>query len=466
MASSAAAGGNGAAPATARTRKPLVKQMWFWVLVAVVAAAALGVAAPKAAVSLQPLGTVFINAIKMIVGPIVFCLVVTGVGGLTNLKEAGRIGLRSLVYFEAVSTLALLIGLLAVNLFQPGAGLNIDPSKIQVSQAVQGYIGQGKSNDWWSVLLNIVPTSVVSPFTEGNILQILFIGVLVAIAVHMAGPRARGIVTGLEKANLILFKVLKIVMYAAPVGVFGALTALVGSSGLATLAGLGKLIGMYWVTCIIFVVVVMGLILAAVGLNVFKLLRYLKEEILIVLGTSSSEAVLPQVLGKLENLGAPRDVVGLTVPTGYTFNQDGTSIYYAFCAVFIAQATGVQLSVWAQLGLVAVLMLTSKGVAAVTGAGFIVLAATLSTLGTVPVAGIMLIFGINRFLSDGAALTNLFGNTVAGLVVSKWEGNLDLARAKKVLDRQPVEPLPAIADLPGEHAPAAPDHGIVPEGAK
>ncbi|MDQ4489785.1 cation:dicarboxylase symporter family transporter [Sinomonas sp. ASV486] len=466
MASSAAVAGKGAGP-VGRTRKSVVKQMWFWVLVAVAAAALLGVAAPKVAVSLQPLGTIFINAIKMIVGPIVFCLVVTGVGGLTNLKEAGRIGLRSLLYFEAVSTLALFIGLLAVNLFQPGAGLNIDPSKIQVSQTVEGYIGKGQNNDWWSVLVNIVPTSIVSPFTEGNILQILFIGILVAIAIHMAGSRARVLVTGLEKANLVLFKVLKIVMYAAPVGVFGALTALVGSAGLSTLAGLGKLIGMYWVTCILFVTVVLGLIMLSIGLNLFKLLRYLKEEILIVLGTSSSEAVLPQVLGKLENLGAPRDVVGLTVPTGYSFNQDGTSIYYAFCAVFIAQATGVQLSIWAQLGLVAVLMLTSKGVAAVTGAGFIVLAATLSTLGTVPVAGIMLIFGINRFLSDGAALTNLFGNTVAGLVVSKWEGNLDLARARKVLNREPVEPLAAAADVPGHRDATAPAAaGLVAEGAK
>ncbi|MDQ0823662.1 aerobic C4-dicarboxylate transport protein [Arthrobacter sp. V4I6] len=428
-------------------RLGVTRQLWFWVLVAIVAATILGLVAPTLAKNLQPLGTVFITAIKMIVGPIVFSLVVTGIGGVSNLKEAGRIGLRSIIYFEIVTTVAIVLGLVAVNVFKPGAGLDIDPASIDMSEDLAGYIGQGEHKNWWDFLLGIVPKSMVSPFVDGNILQILFIAILVAIAIQLVGAPARPLVSGLEKVNLVMFKVLKLVMYAAPIGVFGALTAMIGSYGLETLASLGRLIGLYWATCVLFIVCVLGAIMWAMGLNLFKLLRYIKEEILIVLGTSSSESVLPQILLKLEKLGAPREVVGLTVPTGYSFNQDGTSIYYSVCAVFIAQATGVELSIWAQIGLVLVLMLTSKGVAAVTGAGFIVLAATLSVIGSIPVAGIMLIFGINRFLSDGAAITNLCGNTVAGLVISKWEGVLDVDRTKRVLDRKFVEPLTDNSEL-------------------
>lgn len=309
-------------------RLGVTRQLWFWVLVAIVAATILGIVAPTLAKNLQPLGTVFITAIKMIVGPIVFSLVVTGIGGVTNLKEAGRIGLRSIIYFEIVTTAAIVLGLVAVNVFKPGTGLDIDPASINVSEGVAGYIGQGEHKNWWDFLLGIVPKSMVSPFVEGDILQILFIAILVAIAIQLVGSPARPLVSGLEKVNLVMFKVLKIVMYAAPIGVFGALTAMIGA-----------------------------------------------------------------------------------------------------------------------YGLVLVLMLTSKGVAAVTGAGFIVLAATLSVIGSIPVAGIMLIFGINRFLSDGAAITNLCGNTVAGLVISKWEGVLDVDRTKAVLDRKPVEPLAHDADL-------------------
>ncbi|MEU0841442.1 cation:dicarboxylase symporter family transporter [Streptomyces sp. NPDC005962] len=436
------------ASASPKPRKRFYQELLFWVLVAVAAAVAFGVLAPGTAQSLQPLGTVFISAISMIVGPIVFCLVVTGIGGVADLKVAGRIGLRSLIYFEAVTTIALIIGLVVMNVVKPGQGMNIDLKAISVDPQVAGYIDAGEHKDWWEILTGVVPKSVVAPFVEGDILQILFVAVLFAVALRMVGAPARPIVSGVEAVGQVLFKVLRIVMYAAPVGVFGALTAIVGTFGPGKLAGLGEFIGLYWLTAALFIVVVLGGVMRMIGLNIFKLLRYIRSEILVVLGTSSSEVVLPQILRKLENLGSPREVNGLTVPTGYSFNQDGTSIYYTFCSLFIAQAAGVHLGLWQQIGLVAILMLTSKGVAAVTGAGFIVLAATLSAVGTVPVAGIMLIFGINRFLSDGAAITNLCGNTVAGLVVSRWEGVLDLDRARAVLDRRPVPPLPADAPEP------------------
>ncbi|MCW2913173.1 MAG: Aerobic C4-dicarboxylate transporter for fumarate, L-malate, D-malate, succunate, partial [Actinomycetia bacterium] len=391
-------------------RRPWYRQLYLWVLVGIAGGIAVGYLWPSVGVGLEPLGTTFVNLIKMVITPVIFLTVVAGIAGVDDLRRVGRVGLKSLVYFEVVSTIALVLGLVVINVFKPGAGVHADPGKIAVAGKAAGFIQQGETSGWWHYLTDMVPSSVVGAFAEGNVLQVLFFGVLFGIAVKLLGSAGEPITVGVNRLSAAIFKVLQLVMYAAPLGAFGAMAFTVGKYGVSTLTSLGSLVGIFYGTSAFFVIVVLGAIAALIRINIFQLLRYLREELLVVLGTSSSETVLPRLMDKLERLGAPRQIVGLTVPTGYSFNLDGTSIYLTLAALYVAQATDTHLSIAQQLGLLAVLLLTSKGAAGVTGSGFIVLAATLSTVGTIPVAGIMLIFGIDKFMSECRALTNVCGN--------------------------------------------------------
>jgi aerobic C4-dicarboxylate transport protein len=416
------------------TRKqPFWKQLYFWVLLGIAAGVLLGFVAPGLGEDLKPLGDTFVSAIKMIITPIIFVTVVGGIAGVADLKGFGRIGGKALLYFEAVTTLALLLGMIVMNVFKPGAGVHADASAITVNETVGKAIETGDSQSFWHLLTDVVPSSAVGAFADGNVLQVLFFGILFGVALKMLGPAGEPIAKGVDNLSLVIFKVLKLVMYAAPVGAFGAMAFTVGAYGIDTLTSLGKLVGIFYGTSLFFVIVVLGTIARFAGINIFKLLRYIKDELLIVLGTSSSETVLPQIIKKLEHLGAPKQVTGLTVPTGYSFNLDGTCIYLTLAALFVAQAQDVSLGLGTQLGILAVLLLTSKGAAGVTGSGFIVLAATLSST-AIPVAGIMLIFGIDKFMSECRALTNVCGNTLATIVVAKWEGVFDDERARRVLN--------------------------------
>jgi aerobic C4-dicarboxylate transport protein len=394
-------------------RKPLYKQIYFWVLVGIVLGIAVGYFFPAAGEAMEPVGQAFVNLIKMVIAPVIFCTVVVGIAGMESMRSVGRIGVKALLYFEVLTSIALILGLAVVNGVRPGEGVNATAP--EVSSTVSGYISQGEQSHWYDPIIHIFPDSAVGAFAQGDVLQVLFFSVVFAIALHFMGDAGN-------------------VMYAAPIGAFGAMAFAIGKYGIGTLTSLFTLILTFYATSIFFVVVVLGLVVAFVGLNILKLLRYIKEELLIVLGTSSSEAVLPQLMRKLEHLGCPRSVVGLTVPAGYSFNLDGTSIYLTLAAVYLAQAQNVDLSLWQQFGILAVLLLTSKGAAGVTGSGFIVLAATLSSVGTIPVSGIMLIFGIDKFMSECRALTNLCGNSVASIVVSRWEGQFDAEQARKVLE--------------------------------
>ena len=437
-----------AAPTTGS--RPWYRQLYFWVLFGIVAGIVVGAVAPATAIQLQPLGDMFVGLIKMVITPVIFCTVVTGIAGVDSLRRVGRVGLKSLLYFEAMTTVALVLGLVAMNVLHPGNGVHADVANLKVSEKVAGFISSGEQQGVWHFFTELVPSSVIGAFATGNVLQVLVFAILFAVALKLAGPPAAGIAVGIEKLSLVLFAILRVVMYAAPVGAFGAMAFTVGKYGLHTLTSLGSLIGIFYGTSAVFVFVVLGAVCALFKVNIFKLLRYLKDELLVVLGTSSSETVLPTLMNKLEHLGVPRQVVGLTVPTGYSFNLDGTCIYLTLASLYIAQATGVHLSLTAQLGIIAILLLTSKGAAGVTGSGFIVLAATLSAVGTIPVAGIMLIFGIDKFMSECRALTNVCGNAVGTVVIAAWEGVLDRDRMKRVLSGQPVPVAPAdfVVDVP------------------
>jgi aerobic C4-dicarboxylate transport protein len=448
------------APATLPAKTPWRRRLYTWVIVGIVAGGVLGALAPAFAASLEPLGTSFVSLIKMVIAPIIFCTVVAGIGSLDSLRKVGRIGGKALLYFEIVTTIALVLGLVVMNVLKPGEGIHADPTKIQVSEAVSGYIGQGESQAWYEVITHMIPSSVVGAFADGEILQVLFFSVLFGIALNLMGPTGKPIAAGVDKLSQVFFKLVKIIMYAAPVGAFGAMAYTVGEYGTEALTNLLKLILIFYGTSLFFVFGILGAICWKNGVNIFKLIRYMKDELLIVLGTSSSESVLPNVMRKLEHLGASKQVVGLTVPTGYSFNLDGTAIYLTLAALFVAQAQDVTLGLGAQLGLVGILLLTSKGAAGVTGSGFIVLAATLSSLGTVPVAGIMLIFGIDKFMSECRALTNVVGNSVASIVVARSEKQFDEERAQLVLNGK----LPYVAPVedalrPPADAEAAPSAG-------
>jgi aerobic C4-dicarboxylate transport protein len=404
------------------------------VLVGIVAGALVGAVWPGTGADLEPLGTVFVDMVTMVVGPIIFVNVVGGIAGVNNLRKVGRIGVKSLVYFEGMTTIALVLGLVAIDVLHPGTAIHANPATLKLSGDVARFATQGKGQGFWPVLIDIVPRSALGAFTSlGSDLQVVFFSVLFGIAIQLVGEPAAGIAAGVKKLGKVFFALLRIVMCAAPVGAFGSMAFTVGKYGIHTLTSLGSLIGLMYGTSAVFVVVALGIVCAVFRLNILSLLRYLKDELLIVLGTASSEVVLPRLMRKIERAGVPEDVVGLTVPTGYSFNLDGTCIYLTLAALFVAQATGTHLTLPQQLGILAILLLTSKGAAGVSGAGFIILAATLASVGTIPVAGIMLIFGIDRFMATARALTNVCGNAVGSFVVAAWEGVLDRHRAQAVL---------------------------------
>jgi len=371
----------------------------------------------------------------MMIAPIIFCTVVTGIAGMEDMKKVGKTGGLALLYFEVVSTIALIVGLVLVNAVGPGRGMNVDPATLD-TKALSAYTAPGKIGTTTDFLLHIIPDTFVGAFASGEILQVLLIAVMFGFALHRFGGRGSLVFDWVEKASHVLFTMVGFIMRVAPIGAFGAMAFTIGKYGVGSLFSLGKLMATFYATCLIFVFVVLGLIARVHGFSVWKLVKYIKEELLVVLGTSSSESVLPRMMEKMENLGARRTTVGLIIPTGYSFNLDGTSIYLTMAAVFIAQATNTPLTVTQELALLGVLLLTSKGAAGVTGSGFIVLAATLSAVGHVPVAGLALILGIDRFMSEARALTNLVGNAVATLVVARWTGDLDMAQLHARLDNQ------------------------------
>lgn len=413
-------------------KKPLYKILYVQVLFAITVGVLLGHFYPAAGASMKPLGDGFIKLIKMIIAPIIFCTVVLGIAGMGDMKKVGRVGGKALLYFEIVSTIALLIGLIVVNFVKPGAGMNADVSSLD-TKAISAYASKAQSQSTVDFLLNIIPSSVVDAFAKGDILQVLLFSILFGIALSAMGERARNCVNVIDEVSHGLFIVVGYIMKVAPIGAFGAIAFTIGKYGLASLIPLAKLMGSFYLTCIVFIFLVLGGIARLAGFSVVKFIGYIREELLIVLGTSSSESVLPRMMDKMERLGCSKSVVGLVIPTGYSFNLDGTSIYLTMAAVFVAQATNTDLTLGQQLTMLAVLLVTSKGAAAVTGGGFITLAATLSVIPTVPVAGLALILGIDRFMSEARALTNLIGNGVATVVVSKWEKELDDEQLKEVL---------------------------------
>jgi aerobic C4-dicarboxylate transport protein len=416
-------------------KRPLYKSLYAQVLTAVVLGVLLGQFYPQLGEQMKPLGDGFIKLIKMIIAPIIFCTVVIGIAGMEDMKKVGRTGGLALLYFEVVSSVALVVGLVIVNLFQPGAGMNVNAAALD-TKGIAAYTGPGKMVGTVDFLLNVIPTSVVDAFAKGEILQVLLFAVLFGFALHKFGGRGTLVFDLIEKTSHVLFDIVGIIMKLAPIGAFGAMAFTIGKYGIGSLFSLGKLMGSFYLTCLIFIFVVLGTIARVHGFSIWKFVKYIKEELLIVLGTSSSESVLPRMMEKMENLGAKKTCVGLVIPTGYSFNLDGTSIYLTMAAVFIAQATNTPMTLMQELTLLAVLLLTSKGAAGVTGSGFIVLAATLSAVGTVPVAGLALILGIDRFMSEARALTNLVGNGVATIVIAKWTGELDMQRLHAGLNQE------------------------------
>jgi aerobic C4-dicarboxylate transport protein len=410
----------------------LLSSLYVQVLIGIAAGILLGFVSPATGAAMRPLGDGFIKLVKMLIAPIVFSTVVVGIAHMGAMREVGRIGLRALLYFEAVSTLSLVIGLAVVNVLQPGSGLSIDPASLDM-RAVASYTSQSKSLNTTDFILNIIPTSVVDAFARGDILQVLLFSVLFGLAALSLGRPVAPLVAVIDQIGKTLFRVVGIVMRLAPIGAFGAMAFTVGRYGVATLLSLGQLMAGMYITCLLFVFVVLGGIARAIGFSITRFLAYISEEILIVLGTSSSESALPKIMEKLERIGCPKPVVGLVVPTGYSFNLDGTSIYMTMAAVFVAQASGVHLSFAQQLSLLAILLLTSKGAAAVTGAGFITLAATLAAFPNIPAAGLALLLGVDRFMSEARAITNLIGNAVATMAIARWEGALDMPRVKRTL---------------------------------
>jgi aerobic C4-dicarboxylate transport protein len=421
------------APATLNSPMKYLKSLYVQVLIAILTGVIIGAVFPAFAVQLKPLGDGFIKLIKMMIGPVIFCTIVTGIAGMDNAKKVGKVGIKSIVYFEIVSTIALLIGLLVINTLKPGVGMNIDPASLD-RQAVEGYITQSKAAQGVEeFLMNIIPDNIVNALSTGNILQILFFSILLGLAMSKIGDKAAPLLEIIRSVEDALFAIIKIIMRAAPLGALGAMSFTVGKYGLGSLLSLGKLMGAFYLTCILFVFLVLGGILKYAGFRLWPLLKYIREEILIVLGTSSSEAALPSLMEKLRKLGCSPSVVGLVVPTGYSFNLDGTSIYLTMAAVFLAQATNTPLTIFHQVSLLFILMLASKGAAGVTGSGFITLAAVLPVVGNIPVAAIALILGIDRFMSEARAITNLIGNAIATIVVAESEHEIDMAQAKEII---------------------------------
>nr|Q020J1.1 RecName: Full=C4-dicarboxylate transport protein [Candidatus Solibacter usitatus Ellin6076] len=402
----------------------LRSSLYFWVLVAIALGVILGIVAPSTGAAMKPLGDGFIKLIKMVIAPIIFCTVVLGIAGTGDLKKVGRTGGLALLYFEVVSTVSLILGLLIVNIVRPGAGMNIDVRTLDAA-AVSAYAGKGKMQSTSEFLINVIPNTFVDAFARGEILQVLLLAVLFGIALQRLGAHRNEVFQFIEKFSEIMFELVRMIMKVAPIGAFGAMAFTIGAYGIGSLFSLAKLMATFYLTCLCFIFLVLGAIARYHGFSIWRFLRYIREELLIVLGTSSSEAALPRMMAKMESLGAGRSTVGLVIPAGYSFNLDGTSIYLTMAAVFVAQATNSAMTLGEQFTLLAVLLLMSKGAAGVTGSGFIVLAATLSAIGKVPVGGLALILGIDRFMSEARALTNVIGNGVASIVVAKWTGDLD-----------------------------------------
>ncbi|RSV26653.1 dicarboxylate/amino acid:cation symporter [Sphingomonas sp. ABOLH] len=429
--------------------KPWYKHLYVQVLIAIVAGVLLGHFYPSTGEALKPIGDAFIKLVKMIIAPVIFLTIVTGIAGMRDLASVGRVAGKAFAYFLTFSTLALIIGMTVGNVVQPGAGLNIDPSTLDTSKITE-YAEKAHDSTITGFLMGVIPDTFISALTEGNILQTLFVAILFGIGLAMIGDKGERVLDALNDISIAFFKVVAIVMKAAPIGAFGAMAFTIGKYGIGTLFSLAALVGTFYLTAFLFVTVVLGAVAHFCGFSIFKLISYLKAELLLVLGTSSSESALPSLIEKMERAGIPKSIVGLVVPTGYSFNLDGTNIYMTMAALFIAQACNVELTLSQQILLLAVAMLSSKGAAGVTGAGFITLAATLSIVPTVPVAGMALILGVDRFMSECRSLTNFIGNAVATVVVAKWEGKLDkhqfdeaLAGRSVRVDQMPEGAVPA-----------------------
>ncbi|GAA7759221.1 MULTISPECIES: dicarboxylate/amino acid:cation symporter [Cupriavidus] len=413
-------------------RKPFYKILYVQVLFAIFVGILLGHYWPDTGVAMKPLGDAFIKLIKMIIGPIIFCTVVSGIAGMRDMKKVGRVGGKALLYFEIVSTFALLLGLIATHVLKPGVGFNIDPATLDTKSIAQ-YVSKAHGQSTVEFFMHIIPDTIFSAFANGDILQILMVSMFFGSALAVVGERARIIHDMVDQVSKVFFHIVHVITKVAPIGAFGAMAFTIGKYGLGSLIPLLKLIGTFYLTAIVFVLVVLGTVARLTGFSIIRFVAYIKEELLIVLGTSSSEAALPHLMEKMEKLGCSKSVVGLVVPTGYSFNLDGTNIYMTMAVIFIAQATNIELTLMQQLTILAVAMVTSKGASGVTGSGFITLAATLAVVPTIPVAGMVLILGIDRFMSECRALTNIVGNGVATVVVSAWEHELDRARLTRVL---------------------------------
>jgi aerobic C4-dicarboxylate transport protein len=432
-------------------RLPFYRQLYVQVVAAIVIGVLLGHFWPEYGAAMKPFGDAFIKLIKMIIAPVIFLTIVTGIAGMTHLSTVGRVFGKAMAYFLTFSTLALVVGMLVANVWQPGAGMHINVADLD-QKAVQGYVAKTHEMTLTSFVMDIIPKTLVSPFVGDNILQVLLVAVLFGVSLAMVGEAGKPVLNFLESLTKPIFKLVAIVMKAAPIGAFGAMAFTIGKFGLSSLVNLAELVAAFYLTSFIFVAVVLGIVARLCGFSVFKLCRYLKEELLLVLGTSSSESALPSLMQKMEKAGCKKSVVGLVVPTGYSFNLDGTNIYMTLAALFIAQACDVELTIGHQIMLLLVAMLSSKGAAGVSGAGFITLAATLAVVPEVPVAGMALILGVDRFMSECRSITNFIGNAVATVVVSRWEKGVDMERLNAVLDGKDV---PALVEVPGEQAKVA-----------
>ena len=421
------------AEAIAELKLPFYRQLYFQVVFAIIIGVLLGYFEPEYGAAMKPFGDAFIKLIKMIIAPVIFLTIVTGIAGMTQLSTVGRVFGKAMAYFLTFSTLALIVGLIVANVFQPGAGMNINPADLDQT-AVKGYVAKSHDMSLTGFVMDIIPKTLISPFVGDNILQVLLVAVLFGVSLAMVGDAGKPVLNFFEALTKPVFKLVNIVMKAAPIGAFGAMAFTIGKFGLGSLLNLAELVLTFYITSAIFVLVVLGAVARACGFSVFKLIRYLKEELLLVLGTSSSESALPSLMHKMEHAGCKKSVVGLVVPTGYSFNLDGTNIYMTLAALFIAQATNTDLTLGHQIALLLVAMLSSKGAAGVTGAGFITLAATLAVVPEVPVAGMALILGVDRFMSECRSLTNFIGNAVATVVVSRWEKGVDMERLNAALD--------------------------------
>ncbi len=416
----------------AAARRPWYKLLYVQVLIAIVLGVVLGDVAPATGAAMKPLGDAFVNLIRMMIAPIIYCTVVHGIATMGDLKRVGRVGIKALFYFEVVSTVALAFGMVMAEIVRPGAGFDIDPAKLD-PKAVAGFISAAKNDSVMAHVLAIIPNSFVDAFAKGDLLQVLLLAILSGVAVSQLGAVGEGIAAGIEAAGRMFFRIIGIIVHVAPIGAFGAMAFTIGAFGLKSLVNLGELVVLFYVTSLLFVFVVLGAIARLSGFSIWRFVVYIKDELLIVLGTSSSETVLPNMIRKMQALGASKPVVGLVIPTGYSFNLDGTNIYMTLAVLFLAQATNTHLSLSQELYILVIAALTSKGASGVTGAGFITLAATLEVVPDIPVASIALILGIDKFMSECRALTNLVGNGVATIVISRWEGELDRTKLDAAL---------------------------------